>query len=211
MSDPGPVVFVVDNDASVRKSLARLLRAEGYETETFGSAEEFLQHASQKEGGCIILDVRMPGKSGMQLQEDLSNTSSTLPIIFITGHGSLPMGVQAMKKGAIDFLSKPFDDDQLMAAVGAAIEKSRRAKADRAECDAVQGKVNLLTKREREILHHVITGMPNREIAFSLGIAEQTVKIHRSHIMEKLGAHSVAELVRFADKAGFAPVRTGPL
>ncbi len=210
MSDPGPVVFVVDDDASVRKSLARLLRAEGYETETYGSAEEFLQKASQKEGGCIILDVRMPGKSGMQLQEDLSNTSSSLPIIFITGHGSLSIGVQAMKKGAIDFLSKPFDDDQLLAAVGAAVEKSRRAMVDRAEWDAVQGQVNLLTKREREILHHVITGMPNREIAFSLGIAEQTVKIHRSHIMEKLGAHSVAELVRFADRAGIVPVRNSP-
>ncbi len=209
MSDPGPVVFVVDNDASVRKSLARLLRAEGYETETFGSAEEFLQNAPQKESGCIILDVRMPGKSGMQLQEDLNNASSSLPIIFITGHGSLPMGVQAMKKGAIDFLSKPFDDDQLLAAVEAAIKKSRRTMADRAEQDAVQGRVNLLTKREREILHHVITGMPNREIAFNLGIAEQTVKIHRSHIMEKLGTHSVAELVRFADKAGFVPLQNG--
>jgi FixJ family two-component response regulator len=210
MSDPGPVVLIVDDDASVRRSLARLLRTEGYETETFGSAEEFLQNAPYKGSGCIILDVRMPGKSGMQLQEDLSNASSSLPIIFITGHGSLPMGVQAMKKGAIDFLSKPFDDAQLLAAVGAAIEKSRRAKADRDERDAVQGKVNLLTKREREILQHVITGMPNREIAFSLGIAEQTVKIHRSHVMEKLGVHSLAELVRLADKAGFVPVRDGP-
>lgn len=211
MSDPSPVVFVVDDDASVRKSLARLLRAEGYEPETFSSAEEFLQNAQHKGGGCIILDVRMPGKSGMQLQEELSNASSSLPVIFITAHGSLPMGVQAMKKGAIDFLSKPFDDSQLLAAVGAAIEKSRRAMVDRAERDAVQGKVNLLTKREREILRHVITGMPNKEIAFSLGIAEQTVKIHRSHIMEKLGVHSLAELVRLADKAGFVPVRDGPL
>jgi FixJ family two-component response regulator len=207
MSDPGPVVFVVDDDASVRKSLARLLRAEGYEPETFGSAEEFLQNAPHKGSGCIILDVRMPGKSGMQLQEDLGSASSSLPIIFITGHGSLPMGVHAMKKGAIDFLSKPFDEGQLLDTVRTAIEKSRRAMADRAEQDAVKGKVNLLTKREREILHHVITGMPNREIAFSLGIAEQTVKIHRSHIMEKLGAHSVAELVRFADKAGFVPLQ----
>jgi FixJ family two-component response regulator len=211
MSDPGPVVFVVDDDASVRKSVARLLRAEGYAPETFGSAEEFLQNALHEEGGCIILDVRMPGKSGLQLQEELSNLSSSLPVIFITGHGSLPMGVKAMKKGAIDFLSKPFDDGQLLVAVGAAIEKKRKAMTDRAERDAVQGKVNLLTRREREILHYVITGMPNRAIAFSLGIAEQTVKIHRSHIMEKLGAHSVAELVRFADKAGFAPVHNGDL
>jgi FixJ family two-component response regulator len=205
MSDPGPTVFIVDDDASVRKSLARLLRAAGYDTEAFGSAEEFLSRKQHEGGGCIILDVRMPGKSGMELQEELRKADASLPIIFITAHGSIPMGVQAMKKGAVDFLSKPFEEHDLLAAVRSAVEQSSKALADCAERADALAKVSRLTEREHEILRHVIAGTLNKQIAFRLQIAEQTVKLHRGRIMEKLGVHSIADLVRLAEKAGIEP------
>jgi len=200
-----PTVFVVDDDPSVLKSLVRLLRSLEFDIETFASAELFLARKHYDGIGCIILDVRMPGLSGMDLQEELSHADYSMPIIFITGHGNIPMSVQAMKKGAVDFLTKPFDDDTLLEAVKEAIEKDRKAKVERAEVHDTLKRIEQLTPREHEILRYVITGMLNKQIALKLGIAEKTVKVHRGHIMEKLCVASVAELVRLAEKAGIEP------
>ena len=197
-----PTVFIIDDDASVRKSMSRLLNAAGIRAETFASAEEFLTRDSYKDVGCIILDIRMPGLTGMDLQDELNKSDHPLPIIFITGHGTIPVGVAAMKKGAVDFLPKPVDPGALIEAVKNAIERDRQAKAEWAEIDDARERVILLSPREKEILRHVITGMLNKQIAFKLGIAERTVKAHRGSIMEKLQANSVADLVRLAEKAG---------
>jgi FixJ family two-component response regulator len=200
-----PTVFIIDDDASVCKSLSRLLRAAGYETETFTSAEQFLKREHGSGTGCIVLDVRMPGLSGVDLQDKLSKADYSMPIIFITGHGNIPMSVQAMKKGAVDFLTKPFDDDELLQAVENAIEKDRKARAERTEVYDIEKRVEMLTPREYEILRYVVIGMINKQIAMKLGIAEKTVKVHRGRIMKKLCADSVAELVRLAEKAGIEP------
>jgi two-component system, LuxR family, response regulator FixJ len=197
-----PTIFIVDDDASVRKSLSRLLDSLGFAAETFASADEFLKRERYEGIGCIILDVRMPGLSGMDLQEELNKADYTLPIIFITGHGDIPMSVKAMKKGAVDFLPKPFDQKELTDALNRAIQKDRAVKADRAATRGVLEHIGQLTPREHEILQYLITGMLNKQIAFKLGIAEKTVKIHRARVLEKLGARSVAELVRMAEKAG---------
>jgi FixJ family two-component response regulator len=200
-----PTVFIIDDDASVLKSLSRLIVSMGYGTETFGSAEEFLARERYDGVGCIILDVQMPGLSGMELQDELEKAQYTMPIIFVSGHGDIPMSVRAMKKGAVDFLPKPFDDDQLLDALTRAIEKDRDAKAHREETRDVLKHIDQLTPREREVFPYVISGMLNKQIAFKLDIAEKTVKVHRGRIMEKLGARSVAELVRLAEKAGIEP------
>ncbi len=198
-------VFAIDDDASVRKSLSRLLRSAGYTSEAFSSAEEFLRREHFDGVGCILLDVRMPGLSGMDLQEELNKADYHMPIVFITGHGDIPMTVEAMKKGAVDFLTKPFDDKELLHAVRAAIEKDRNARAEHAEVHEIRRRIELLTLRENEILRYVVTGMLNKQIALKLGIAEKTVKVHRGRVMEKLGVDSVAELVRLAEKAGIKP------
>ena len=200
-----PIIFVIDDDASVRKSLSRLLDAVGFSTESFASADQFLKRERFEGIGCIILDVRMPGLSGMDLQDELNKADYSMPIIFITGHGDIPMSVQAMKKGAVDFLPKPFDEDQLLDALRKAIEKDIQAKAERAGARDILGRMEQLTPREYEILQYLVTGMLNKQIAFKLGIAEKTVKIHRSRVFEKLGTRSVAELVRMAEKAGLEP------
>lgn len=205
MTEFKQTVFIIDDDASIRKSLSRLLRSVGYTTETFASAEEFLGREHFDGVGCILLDVKMPGLSGTDLQEELSKADYHMPIIFITGHGDIPMSVQAMKKGAVDFLAKPFDDEQLLQAVRTAIGKDREARALHAEVREVRRRIELLTPREKEMLRYVITGMLNKQIALKLGIAEKTVKVHRGRIMEKLHANSVAELVRLAEKAGIKP------
>ena len=202
-----PTVFVVDDDPSVLKSLVRLLRSLGFDVETFASAELFLARKHYDGIGCIVLDVRMPGLSGMDLQDQLSQADYSMPIIFITGHGNIPMSVQAMKKGAVDFLTKPFDDEELLQAVKKAIEKDSKAKAERAEVHEALRRIEQLTPREHEILRYVITGMLNKQIALKLDIAEKTVKIHRGRIMEKLCVNSVADLVRLADKAGIEPAK----
>ena len=200
-----PIVFVIDDDASMRRALSYLLQSAGYKVETHSSAEEFLRREHYDGVGCIILDVRMPGLSGMDLQEKLMGSDYTMPIIFLTGHGELSMGVEAMKKGAIDFLTKPCDDEQLLGAVHSAIEKDKQARGSYKEKQEIRGRIELLTPRENEILRYVISGMLNKQIALKLGIAEQTVKIHRGRIMEKLCAESVADLVRLAGKAGIEP------
>jgi len=205
MTHPKPTVFVIDDDPSVLKSLARLLKSLGFDTETFASAELFLARKHYDGVGCIVLDVRMPGLSGMDLQDELSRADYSMPIIFITGHGNIPMSVQAMKKGAVNFLAKPFDDEELLQAVREAIEKDRRAKAERAEVHDALKLIEQLTPREQEVLRCVITGMLNKQIAAKLDIAEKTVKVHRGRIMEKLCIDSVANLVRLAERAGIKP------
>ncbi|HVN25027.1 MAG TPA: response regulator transcription factor [Syntrophorhabdales bacterium] len=199
-----PTIFIVDDDASMRTALSYLLQSAGYEVEAFASAEEFLGREHYDGVGCIILDVRMPGLSGMELQEKLTGSDYRMPIIFLTGHGELPMGVQAMKRGATDFLTKPCDDEQLLGAVHRAIEKDKQARGSYQEKQEIRSRMERLTPREKEILRYVIAGMLNKQIAAQLGIAEPTVKIHRGRIMEKLCAESVADLVRLAEKAGIA-------
>jgi FixJ family two-component response regulator len=205
MTHPNPTVFVIDDDPSVLKSLGRLLKSLGFDTETFASAELFLARKHYDGVGCIVLDVRMPGLSGMDLQDELSKADYSMPIIFVTGHGNIPMSVQAMKKGAVNFLAKPFDDEELLQAVREAIKKDRGAKAERAEVHDALKLIEQLTPREHEIFRYVITGMLNKQIALKLDIAEKTVKVHRGRIMEKLCVESVADLVRLAEKAGIQP------
>jgi two-component system response regulator FixJ len=200
-----PTVFIIDDDASVRKGLSRLLRSAGFAVEMFASAELFLEREHYEGIGCLVLDVRMPGISGIDLQDELSKADYSMPIIFITGHGTIPMGVQAVKKGAVDFLPKPFDDDELLQAVSEAIEKDQEGREEHAEVHSIRGRLELLTPREHEILRYVITGMLNKQVAYELGISEKTVKVHRGRIMEKLDVGSVADLVRLAEKAGIKP------
>lgn len=205
MNGPNPTIFVIDDDASMRRALSFLLESAGYKVETHSSAEEFLRREHYDGVGCIILDVRMPGLSGMDLQEKLIRYDYRMPIIFLTGHGELSMGVQAMKKGAIDFLTKPCDDEQLLGAVQSAIEQDMQARGNYKEKQEIRRRIELLTPRENEILRYVIGGMLNKQIAAKLGIAEPTVKIHRGRIMVKLCAESVADLIHLAGKAGVEP------
>jgi FixJ family two-component response regulator len=196
------IVFIVDDDPSVSRSISRLLGAMGFQFEIFASAEEFLASAPYQGVGCLVLDVRMPGLSGMDLQEALAKAECSIPIIFITGHGSIPMGITAMKRGAVDFLPKPFDDKELLEAVKKALAQHRETKRVEKEKDDGHRQMNLLTGREREVFNYVVTGMLNKQIAYTLGIAEKTVKAHRGRITEKLGINSVADLVRFAERVG---------
>jgi FixJ family two-component response regulator len=205
MNGPNPTIFVIDDDASMRRALSFLLESAGYKVETHSSAEEFLRREHYDGVGCIILDVRMPGLSGMDLQEKLIRYDYRMPIIFLTGHGELSMGVQAMKKGAIDFLTKPCDDEQLLGAVQSAIAKDMQARGNYKKKQEIRRRIELLTPRENEILRYVIGGMLNKQIAAKLGIAEPTVKIHRGRIMVKLCAESVADLIHLAGKAGVEP------
>jgi FixJ family two-component response regulator len=200
-----PTVFVIDDDASIRKSLSRLLRSADYTVETFPSAEEFLRREHFDGVGCILLDVKMPGLSGIDLQEELSKADYHMPIIFITGHGNIPMSVQAMKKGAVDFLTKPFDSKELLQTIENAIGKDTHARAEYDERLDIRRRIELLSSRENEVLPYIITGMLNKQIASKLGITEKTVKVHRGRIMEKLDVDSVAELVRLSEKAGIKP------
>lgn len=195
-------VFVIDDDPSVRRSLPLLLKSSDYSTETFSSSEDFLKRDIFNGTGCIILDINLEGKSGLELQDELINQPYYLPIIFITGKGSVPESVRALKKGAIDFLQKPFDDQQLLGAVKEAIVKSHEIKKEFDELKNLKSLISKLTERELEVFKHVITGMLNKDIAAHLNITEHTVKLHRGKITMKLGVKSVAELVRIAEKLG---------
>jgi FixJ family two-component response regulator len=201
-----PTVFVVDDDAPLRRALSYLLESAGYRVETYSSAEKFLAREHFDGVGCIILDVQMSGLSGMDLQEKLFRSDYVLPIIFLTGHGELDMGVQAMKKGAVDFLTKPCDDEQLLGAVHSALENARQARTGFEEVRKIRRRFGTLTPREIIILRYVITGKLNKQIAAELAIAEPTVKIHRHRVMEKLQVESVADLVRLAEKIGVEPI-----
>jgi FixJ family two-component response regulator len=196
-------VFVVDDDASVRRSLTRLFRSANYQVEAFATATEFLASGRhQQSPACLVLDVRLPGLTGMDLQERLAALKSTLAIIFITGHGDISTSVQAMKGGAVDFLEKPFDDAQLLEAVNKAIAKSMRDQQQRAELESIKEHFALLTPREREVMALIVTGKLNKQVAADLGTVEKTVKVHRARILEKMHVHSLAELVPLAEKLG---------
>ena len=195
-----PVVYVIDDDASFRKAVSRLLRSVGLEVETLASAGEFLERPAADRPSCLVLDVRMPGPSGMDLQSALAETGRDIPIVFMTGHGDVSTSVRAMKKGAVDFLEKPFRAPELLACVERGLARSRQSRAEGAERAAVERCFGTLTSRERDVLRLVVTGMLNKQIAGELGIAEKTVKIHRGHMMQKMEAGSVAELVRMVQK-----------
>jgi FixJ family two-component response regulator len=197
-----PVVYVVDDDPSVRAALAGLLGSVGLNVSLFDSTQAFLESTLPDVPGCIVLDVRLPGLGGLDLQRELARMGNHLPIIFITGHGDIPMSVRAMKDGAIEFLTKPFRDQELLDAIHQGIERDR---ARRQEAGAVAGlreRFVSLTAREREIMAHVVTGRMNKQIAGDLNVSEITVKVHRGHVMRKMGAKSLAELVRMADRLG---------
>jgi FixJ family two-component response regulator len=202
MTAPVPTIFVVDDDASIRKSLKRLLTAAGYAVEAFASAREFLASERLPAPGCLILDVRMPELTGLELQKALASAPHRMPIVFITGHGDIAMSVRAMKDGAVDFLPKPFDDEDLLDAIRRAVAKDVRDLSHEAGVKDILERVRLLTPREIEVFALVVTGMLNKQIAVALGIGEKTVKVHRARVMEKMRAGSVAELVRLADAGG---------
>jgi FixJ family two-component response regulator len=200
-------ILVVDDDASLRKSLLWLLRSAGWHAEAFASAEEFLARPPFAGTGCLILDVRMPHLTGPQLRDRLAAGDRSLPIIFLTGHGDVPTGVDAMKKGAVDFLLKPVDDQVLLQAVQLAVERHRAAQARARELQAIRERVARLSGREREVMEYVIAGCLNKQIADALGIAEKTIKIHRGRVMQKMEVNSVAELVNLCQAAAILPRR----
>jgi len=202
MNEISPRVFVVDDDPAVLKGLSRVLRSAGLEVATFNSPCEFLEQHDPHAPGCLLLDVAMPGLNGLELQVSLTAEGSAIPIIFLTGRGDIPMSVQAMKAGALDFLTKPVHDEDLLKAVHAALEKDRIGRERRAELDEIQERLATLTPREREVLNHVVSGQPNKQIANDLGTVEQTIKVHRARVMEKMKVNSVAELVRLTEHLG---------
>jgi FixJ family two-component response regulator len=204
MSDDHPVVYVVDDDPSVRSALERLFTSVRHAVETFDSAQEFLERERADGPGCLVLDVRLPGLSGLDLQTELAKSDAGLPIVFITGHGDIPMSVRAIKAGAIDFLPKPFKNQDLLDAVAKAVDQHKRLRRDRAERRKIQGRVELLTNREREVLVHVVAGMMNKQIARRLGVTVATIKAHRGRAMQKMQVDSLAELVRMAERAGIS-------
>lgn len=197
-----PTIFIIDDDKAVRRSLSLFLQSVGFLVETFESAEDFLDAEILEGTGCIILDVNMGGKSGLKLQEDLLEKGSELPIIFITGKGNIQMSVNAVKKGAVNFLEKPFKEEDILFSVSEAVSLSQNMVLQKAEKQAAQNLINSLTPRELEILEYLPTGMLNKQIAAELNIAEQTVKIHRRSICDKLGVKSVPEILRIAERAG---------
>ena len=202
MTAAAPLVFVVDDDPSVRRSLTRLLASAGYTVEAFASAKEFLVRESYAGPCCLVLDVRMPGLNGLDLQETLAATGRRMSIVFVTGHVDGPMSVRAMKRGAADLLTKPVDDRDLLAAIRRALAQDVEDLGEEARVTEVRRRVNLLSPRETEVFALVVTGMPNKQIADALGISEKTIKVHRGRVMDKMQAGSVAELVRLADRAG---------
>jgi FixJ family two-component response regulator len=197
-----PMVFVVDDEPSVRRSLTRLLASAGYTVEAFASAREFLARERYAGPCCLVLDVRMPGLTGLELQETLAATGRRMSIVFVTGHVDVPMSVGAMKRGAADLLIKPVDDKALLAAIHRALAKDVEDLGEEARVAEVRKRVKLLSPRETEVFALVVTGMLNKQIASALGIVEKTVKVHRARVMQKMRAGSVAELVRLADRVG---------
>jgi len=203
MTNPlDPMVFIVDDYAPGRKSISRLLRAAGFVVAAFASAQEFLAQYDPAACGCLVLDLAMPGVSGLELQSILADKGSFLPIIFLTAHGDVSTSVQAMKHGAVDFLMKPVNDEDLLKAVRMAIEKDRVLRREQTELFEIRERLATLTPREREVLEYVVAGRLNKQIASDLGTVEQTVKVHRAHVMQKMKVHSVAELVRLTERCG---------
>jgi FixJ family two-component response regulator len=206
MSNQSAIVYVVDDDASVRKGLVRLLRSTGHAAEAFTSPSEFLNHCRQDPiRGCALLDIQMPGLNGLELQQELLSAKVTIPIIFITGHGDIPMSVRAMKAGAVDFLAKPFQDKDLLHAIDQALSRDCEQQREHAELKSLDELYATLTPREREVLCLVVCGLLNKQIAGKLNASEKTIKIHRGRVMQKMQVQSVADLVRAAEKLGISP------
>jgi len=189
-------VYIVDDDQAIRHAMELLMRSVGLDYEIFHSGDDFLSSHSNDRAGCLVLDIRMPGLGGLELQDKLNELGSALPIIFITGHGDVPMAVEAMQKGAIDFIQKPFRDQELLDRITDALKTDQERRSEREEKAAVQGRVEKLTNREREVMDLVVTGKPNKVIAYELGVSQRTVEIHRARVMEKMEARSLADLVR---------------
>ena len=205
MQQPASTVFVVDDDEAVRNSLRFLLKSVGLATQTLASAREFLDSYRPQQPGCLVLDVRMPGMSGLELQQQLNLRGAVIPVIFITGHGDVPMAVEAMQQGAFDFLQKPFRDQDLIDRIQRALERDSRSRTTLAQHTKIRERLDSLTEREREVLTLITRGMPNKVMAAELGVSQRTVEIHRARIMEKSGAASLAQLVRMvldAESAG---------
>lgn len=196
------VVYVVDDDASTRKSMNRLIRSCGYEVKTFECAEAFLDMSATQDPSCLVLDIRMPGLSGLELQERLSEIENDIPIIFVTGHGTVRDSVRAIKGGAVEMLEKPFEERALIDAIETSIKRAEDSKSEREEMKALRHRVRTLTPREYEIFEHVVRGMLNKQIARKLGISEKTVKVHRGRVMEKMQVEFLAQLVRMAARLG---------
>ena len=204
MTEIDAVVFVIDDDSRTRESLKNLIRSVGLRVDGYASAEEFLKTKRPDVPGCLVLDVRLQGLSGLDLQKRMAEADIDIPIIFMTGHGDIPMTVQAMKAGAVEFLTKPFRDQDLLDAIHQALERDRKTRAEHANVEELHSRYSSLTPREREVMALVVTGLLNKQIAGELGTSETTVKIHRHQVMEKMAADSLAELVRMADRLGIA-------
>ncbi len=202
MTSADGLVFVVDDDASTRESLKNLIRSVGLQVEVFASARDFLRSQRPDVPACLVLDVRLPGLSGLDLQKQMAEAEGQIPIVFISGHGDIPMTVRAMKAGAVEFLTKPFRDQDLLDAIQQALERDHKAREQRAEVEQLRARYRLLTPREREVMALVVTGLLNKQIAGELGTSEASVKVHRQHVMEKMQAGSLAVLVRMADTVG---------
>jgi FixJ family two-component response regulator len=204
MEKEQPVVYVVDDDAGVRQALDSLIRSVGFSVQTFASAQDFLNSKRTSVPGCLVLDVRMPGLSGLDLQRDLAEADIHLPVIFVTGHADIPMSVRAMKAGAVEFLTKPVRDQDLLDAIQQAIERARNSGQGRKELAELRERAGSLTPREREVMQLVVSGLLNKQIAGELGTSEVTVKLQRGQVMQKMQAKSLADLVRMAERLGIS-------